>query len=326
MLRFDPDERRFTRVKDSELKSEKIRERYDLQSAIVNSWGVFRNEIGFPSAFLIGQEIRPHASTNDALDLLAFDPDDSSLLVIELKRDRNKLQLLQALSYAAMLSNWESEDLIEVVRQQSSPDQDELIELLRATEINEDVKVILIAEGFDPEVIITADWLYESYGVQITAFALKLHSMGEHFFVYLEQRYPLKELHDVYEARGAKGKKARKTETAAQLSWADVIPSLEYPFAEKVIKLCSRIKAGEPNRRRFGSLRTNYEGLDWISLNLRKKYMNVYIGGDFDGVEEFLQSKFSEPIDIGSWRDGYSFRVQTPAQFGDLVKWLRLEE
>ena len=149
--------------------------------------------------------------------------------------------------------------------------------------------------------------------------------MGEHLFVDLEQRYPLKELHDVYEARGAKGKKPRKTETG-ELSWEDVIPSLEYPFAERAVKLCSRIKPGEPNRRRFGSLRMNYEGFDWISVNLRKKYMNVYIRGDFDGVEEFLQSKFSEQIGIGSWRDGYSFKVQTPAQFEDLVKWLGLEE
>jgi len=70
----------------------------------------------------------------------------------------------------------------------------------------------------------------------------------------------------------------------------------------------------------------NYEGFDWTSVNLRKKYMNVYIRGDFDGVEEFLQSKFSEQIGIGSWRDGYSFKVQTPAQFEDLVKWLGLKE
>ena len=102
MLKLNPEQGRLEAVPATELRRENILERYDLQNAIVHSWELFKNEIGIPSAFLIGEEINPHPSTNNSIDILAFDPDDSSLVVVELKRDKNKLQLLQALSYAGM--------------------------------------------------------------------------------------------------------------------------------------------------------------------------------------------------------------------------------
>ena len=37
-----------------------------------------------PSAFLLGEEVNPHPSTNNSIDVLAFDPDDPTLIVIEL--------------------------------------------------------------------------------------------------------------------------------------------------------------------------------------------------------------------------------------------------
>jgi hypothetical protein len=51
----------------------------------------------------------------------------------------------------------------------------------------------------------------------------------------------------------------------------------------------------------------------WLSLS------------NFEGDQEFLQSKFREKIVISPWRDGLSFNVATEGQFEDLVKWLKLE-
>ena len=91
MLKFDTIAGKFENVPQSNLKENNLLERYDLQTAIVGSWDLFKNEIGFPSAFLIGQEITPDNTTQNSIDLLAYDADDSSLIVIELKRDKNKL-------------------------------------------------------------------------------------------------------------------------------------------------------------------------------------------------------------------------------------------
>jgi hypothetical protein len=140
ILRLDVENHRFDALKVTGLTSENIFERHDLQKAIINSWDLFRNEIGLPSSYLIGTEIKPHESTLDAIDLLAFNPDDSSLIVIELKRDRNKLQLLQALSYAAMLSNWDQAKLIANINKKINANESELVDLIKSNPISATIK------------------------------------------------------------------------------------------------------------------------------------------------------------------------------------------
>ena len=323
MLKLDLNKRRFESLKSTEMKSENILERFDLQEIIVNSWDLFNNEIGYPASFLIGQEVNPHNSTQNSIDLLSYNPDDSSLIVIELKRDKNKLHLLQALSYAAMVNKWDTDELISKIQKDINPDPEELIDLINSNEINPDVKIILIAEYYDPEVIITADWLSSNYSVDITAFAISLHKLESETFFNLDQRYPLKELTDVYEVRG-KRKKSRSKQK--DMEWEEVIPKLKYSYAERGIALCKKFRKGDPSRRRFGNVRSNYDGFTWISLNFRQNYINVYLKGDYDGNQDFLQSKFDETITINTWRDGLSFLVETENQFEDLVKWLRLEQ
>ena len=322
MLKFDTKNHKFESLPRSGLKSEAILERYDLQKAMVQSWEVFKNEIGLPTSFLIGQEVNPHSSTQDAIDLLAYNPDESSLTVIELKRDRHKLQLLQALSYAAMVSHWDTDELITKIQRDINPDPQELVDLVSVGELSSDVKVLLIAESYDPEVILTADWLNGYYSVDITALAVSLHLVGEETFLTFEQRFPLKELSDAYEDRG---KRRAKKQKRIDIEWEDVLPKLKYPFAGRGIELCQRIREGDPARRRFGRIRTNFQGFNWISLNFREKYINVYIKGNFEGDQDYLKSKFRHEITIGTWRDGLSFLVNNENQFEDLVKWLQLE-
>jgi hypothetical protein len=322
MLKFDETNKSFQKIDATELKTENVLERYDLQHTIIKDWELFKNEIGLPSAFLIGDEINPHPSTQNSIDLLAYNPDDSSLIVIELKRDRHKFHLLQALSYAAMVNSWDSETLISKIKKSSNPDPQELIDLITSNEINSDVKIILIAEYYDPEVIITSDWLSSNYSVDITAYAIALHKMGVEKFMTLEQRYPLKDLADTYEVRSRRKQNRKKQD---DITWEEVLPKLEYPFAKKGVELCSHIRPGEPSRRRFGSIRTDFDGFTWISINFRRKYINVYIKGDFDNAQDHILSKFEEAVSISTWRDGFSFIVETEKQFNDLVKWLKLE-
>lgn len=322
MLKLDLNNRRFESLKSTEMKTENILERFDLQEAIANSWDLFKNEIGYPASFLIGKEVEAHPSTKDSIDLLVYNPDDSSLIVIELKRDKEKLQLLQALSYAAMISKWEADELVSKIQRNINPDPEELIDLITSTDISPDIKIILISEYYDPEVIITADWLSSNYSVDITAFSISLHKLKSDTFFHLEQRYPLKELTDVYEVRG-KRKKSRSKRR--DMEWEEVLPKLNYSYAERGIELCKKFGKGDPSRRRFGRIRTKYAGFDWISLNFRQNYINVYLKANFDGDQELLQSKFNDPIKINTWRDGLSFLVETESQFEDLVKWLQLE-
>jgi hypothetical protein len=323
MLKFNPEDLHFKKLEETELKEENILERYDLQEAIANSWDLFKNEIGFPEAFLVGVEINPHISTQNSIDILSYDPDSSSLIVIELKRNKNKLQLLQALSYAAMVSTWGQEDLISNIQRKYNPEPEELEDLIKGNELNPEIKIVLVSEYYDPEVILTSDWLSSNYSVDISAYSISLHKMKEDLFLEINQEYPLKGLEDVYISR-RKVSKSRKTKK--DVTWAEVVSKCNYSFAESGIELCRKIKPGDPSRKRFVSLRSNFDGFTWINLSFRQKYILVYLKGFFEGDEEFLKSKFRTPIELNRWRDGYSLRIFDEPQFDDLVKWLRLED
>ena len=312
MLKFDKINKTLSSRSETNFKNENLLERTDLQAAIISSWEVFRNEIGFISAYLIGQEISPDDSTADRLDILALDADDSSLIIFELKRDKNKLQLLQGLTYAAMASRKDKDELREIASHQKNLEYEELIEILDTTEINSDIKIVLIAEAFHPEVILTADWL-KNNGITIYAFAIHAHKFEGDTYLRFEQRYPLKELTDVYDSR----KKRTVKHELKQLTWEDVISSCDYSFANRAVSMCRKFQNGDPSRKRFVHIVKDYQGFQAISFYFRRKHVNVYlIGGDEEIFEILIQNlPTSIRSKTNSWRDGYSIKITDETEF-----------
>jgi len=318
----------FESVAKSNLQENNMGERSDLQKYIVKSWDLFRNELGMPSLELIGQEITPDDSTQNRLDLLAYDSEDYFLAVIELKRGRDKLQLLQAISYAAMISNWGEEKIIKRINNwdeekkikqiniNGTLEKEELIEIVRENETNPNIKIILIAESFDPEVIVTADWLKTKYLLDISAFALEMNKNNEKLFLNVDQRYPPRELSESYDSRVRSGKKLD-----IKRSWDDIASWCEYDFAKKAITTCKDLKIGDTKKRCFkGLIRHGFDQFDRISIYFRKKYINVYfLGGN--SVEDIVhvKSKFTSDIEVRSWRDGLNILIKTEQQFKELV-------
>lgn len=323
MLKINLQNKTLNRMDSTVLKGESLLERQDLQQYIVNSWEEFKNEIGLPTAILIGQEIKPHDSVQDSIDLLAFNQDDSSIIVIELKREKNKYQLLQSLSYAAMVATWDSEKLIaECSKGRNKVDQ-EALDVIGSSNLSEEVQVILIAEKFDPEVIITSDWLVKRYGLSITAFSVGLHKIDNQLVLDLDQKYPLPELSEVYVTR----RRSRlNAETSSSVTWEQVLPNLTYPFAERAIKICRSIRGeGDPSRRRFGDVVKDHDGFNWISLNFRVKYLNVYTStDDKQAAASKIKSIFGAHTEVSEWRDGVSFNITKNEEFEKLVSWLKL--
>ena len=319
MLKFDTNNKTFEPLTQGNFKQEHVLERYDFQSAIVNSWDKIKNSLNIPTAYLVGQEVTPHHSVQNSIDLLAFDTDDSSIIVIELKRDKDKLQLLQSLTYASMVATWDKDTLIDKIQHNLSTDTEELTDLINDNPLSSTVKIMLISERYDPEVIITADWLSNEYGVDITAFSVSLYKLEGDTFVNFEQRLPLNELDDVYEKRGAS--KSRKT-NQSKVTWDDVLPKLKYPFAKEALDYCLLTKEGDPSRRRFVGLRKNHNEFDKVSVLVREKYLNIYLDGQPDNAEEILQQIFGD-IEIMEWARGFSFKIDTLEQFQNLKEWLR---
>lgn len=314
MLKFDKDKKTLAKLSETNFKKENLLERSDLQKAIVGSWDVFRNEIGLSSAVLIGEEVNPDPSTADRLDILAIDAEDSSLIVFELKRDKNKLQLLQAITYAAMVSSKGKNELKEIAYAQKGYEYEELIEILDTTDLNSEIKIVLVAESFHPEVIITADWL-KNYGVMIYAFAIDVHNVENETHLRFEQRYPLKELTDVYDSR----KKRNIKNELKQLSWEQVIESCEYEFARQAISMCRQFQEGDPSRKRFIHIIKDFEGFFAITFFFRRKHVNIYLKGGDEDLFETLLGKLPSTIQTRSWRDGFSIQLDKEGEFKAFV-------
>jgi hypothetical protein len=320
MLKIDAGSKRLVELDKTSLVDENILERYDLQEMIVNSWDNVKKKIGIPTSYLVGKEIKPHDSILDSIDILAFNPEENTLIVIELKRDRNKYQLLQSLNYAAMISSWDSQTVVENIQLGLNDESDELREIVSGTELNPEIGIILISEFYDPEVIITVDWLTTRFGLNISAFAVEVYKLQGESFLSFKQRYPLKELSDLYEIRRSKQKHNR---SYPEITWDDVIPKLEYAFAENAVSICRKHAEGDPKRRRC-KVRSNFDGFSWISINFRKKYVNVYTKVNKEHGIERVKQLFGDNLEINEWRDGISFHILNEQEFTKLVEWLKL--
>jgi RecB family endonuclease NucS len=110
VLRLDRSQRTLRRLETRKLQLAGLLERSDLQRMIVTAPGAFCAEIAEELLFL-GEEVTPTDVVSDRIDILAMDR-QGAVVVVELKRGANKLQLLQALSYAAMISEWETEGIV----------------------------------------------------------------------------------------------------------------------------------------------------------------------------------------------------------------------
>ncbi len=113
MLKIDRDNQSFSLLDTPTLADVSITERYDLQEFISNSPDDFFKEIG-QELFLLGKEIEPSKDVQDRIDLLAVDK-EGTCVVVELKRGNDKLHMLQAISYAGMMSQWEPDDFLQLL-------------------------------------------------------------------------------------------------------------------------------------------------------------------------------------------------------------------
>jgi RecB family endonuclease NucS len=92
MLLVDKKQSRLHPIPSSNLTNQRLLERADLQQMILRSADSFFQEMG-ESLKLLGEEVRPSEFIANRIDLLAIDP-SGSVVIIELKRDKDRYQLL----------------------------------------------------------------------------------------------------------------------------------------------------------------------------------------------------------------------------------------
>lgn len=317
MLRIDDQRRQLVPLPSTAMAQERLLERGDIQDLLVRSWEAFVDDLGFPTLRFLGQELVPHESVSNRIDILGFDEDEGVPVVIELKRDRHKLHLLQALSYAAMVWTWDAEALKDVAGQDAD---DDLINSIENMAEDISPRVVLIAEDYDPEVILTADWLSAQHGVDIYCFSVWMQKHGNDRLVRFQLDYPLREVQDVYRTRT----RVRSTRPAPTgQTWEDVKQWIDFDWGGWFIDLCRKIKDGQPNRRRFTAMFPDEWGSYYPTFH--KDGIKIWILGRRDGDLEHW-GEVLPTIEVRPWgsdnsrTQGLSFKLQTRDEAEQFLK------
>lgn len=82
---------------------------------------------------------------------------------------------------------------------------------------------------------------------------------------------------------------------------------------------------GEPLRKRFGTLRANYKGLDLVSIYIQKDCFKFDVHcNKINGKKILLRIFGKRFVRIEGWRDGYSVYIENAIDAENLFKWLEL--
>jgi len=296
MLRIDRKDKSLKFLSPSSLIEAGLKERMDIQEMIYQCPGPFFSEMG-ESLLLLGKEVRPTDFVDDRIDLLAIDPQGNGV-VIEIKRGTNKLLLLQGLTYASMIAKWDGARLIEECSQQCSQTIEEVeeriegfLEHVELDNLNQSQRVILLADAFDYEVLIAAEWLNERYDVDIKCYRLSLSVEGKNEFLTCACIYPAPEL----TAHAEKRKKGN----SRPLKWSD----WESALGTITNKAVSQFFREELAKGRQGYLRKrelNYRlnGKRRWNVGARQERAYVWQVGRFEDDQDFWDKKIGSHIDV----------------------------
>jgi hypothetical protein len=315
MLQIDRKQKAFSRLAPRALADAGLLERYDIQRMIVQSADAFFAEMG-ELLKLIREEARPAEFVSDRIDLLAVDADGAGV-VIELKRDSHKLHLLQAIAYAGMVAKWPMDRFIDEFAEATSKSRDEAITELEefleqgdVAAINQSQRVILLAEEFDYEVLVTAEWLYGQYEVDIRCYRLSLATSGDQEFLTCVRLYPPPELTDYAKRRGP-GPQAR----GQFPDWNAALAIIENAALANFVR--AELATNRESRPARASLRYRVNGKLRYRMWARKQFATVIQNGRFEGDEDYWKTRLSPDAQLRSRRQGSDlrFRLRTEEDF-----------
>jgi hypothetical protein len=303
MLRIDRQNKNFSRLNTPTLSEASITERNDLQEFIANSPDEFFEELGL-ELFLMGKEIEASNNVQDRIDLLAIDK-EGNCVVVELKRGNHKLQMLQAISYAGMIAQWESGDFLKLL---DDSQQEALMDFLEVDldYINRSQRIILIAEAYDYALLIGAEWLSEKYGMDITCCRLTMSkdTATESEYLVCSNVHPAPELAKEALSRG------RKTSIARKVEWGDWESALEGILNSDVKDYFEQeIEDGREAYLPKRVLRYRLEGKRRWFMAARNKNAYVWQSGRFFGDIEFWKNGLSNPEVVKPVNKGQSIRL-----------------
>jgi hypothetical protein len=308
MLRIDRNDHKLTRLGIPSFQEAGLAERYDLQKMICSSPSAFFEEVK-EHLLLIGEEVQPSSLVGDRIDLLAIDK-AGQIVIIELKRGREKLQMLQAISYAAMIADWPVTDIIRRYAEFSRTSFEEATQAIEefldegTTEcLNRTQRVVLCAEEFDYALLMSAKWLSEKYKVGVRCYRLALAADQQTEYLACSRIFPPPELED--HARRVRMQPAG-TSVEEQKTWEGVLAQMTNPDFVEFFR--QQLAAGCHNKIYHQQIFFYLGTTCAFSVNARKNYARVVQKRRFDDDIEFWKQKLSDQEEVTPIKDGRQLR------------------
>jgi len=292
-------------MENQSLSDAGIRERYDLQQLIRKNPQAFFADMK-EKILLIGEELCPTDVVDDRVDLLAVDKNGAAV-IIELKRGNNRLHLLQSLAYAAMISDRQPQYLIDTLSsfEHISPEEaKEKVESFLDEELsslNQKQRIILLAEDFDYEVLATAQWLTDKYGLDIRCYQLNLATDGKMEFLSCTCIYPAPELREHAVPRGRHGESSSKWS-----NWDTALEAMEHLASKEFFR--REVEAGCENNLNRRTLVYRLNGKRRFFVKARKQKAYVWQRGRFADDLSFWKKKLTSELEIEPVDDGKCLR------------------
>jgi hypothetical protein len=228
------------------------------------------------------------------------------------------MHLLQALSYAGMLSKLDSARFIERVAQFAHKSASEIEEILDdfveglSAAINKSQRIVLIAEDFDYSVLITAEWLYEKYNVDVRCYRLRLSGDQAAEFLTCERVYPPAELTE----QATRARRPRTEGETRYKNWDEALASIANKDIVDFFKQeLANGRRGYLTRRVLNWYQDGHRRF-WVVA--RKNYAYGWQIGRFDDDVEFWRSKLggadADVAVVGRHHNRVRFRLRTAEQ------------
>lgn len=215
--------------------AEQVLERADLQRLLR-----IRPDVIVPDVLIVSEEFGAFADARRRVDLLGIDR-EGHLVVIELKRTTDGGHLeLQALRYAAMVSAMTFDDLVDHYTSylgRIEPTADDAHSRLAEwlddiggddAVLSREVRLVLVAGGFDREITTTVLWLSDVFGLDIRCVRLKPYKVAEKLLLDVQQVIPLPEATDLtvqLRRRETRARSARATDSRDWTPYVIITPA-----------------------------------------------------------------------------------------------------
>jgi hypothetical protein len=221
MALFELTEDALVAVSPTTFAAERVLERDDLQRLLRA-----RPDVIVDDVLIVSEEFGAFADASRRIDLLGLDR-SGHLVVVELKRTTDGGHLeLQALRYAAMVSAMTFEDLVDHYARYLARVEPDAVDDARArladhlddaggeVVLKREVRLVLVAAGFDREITTTVLWLNDVFGLDIRCVRLIPYKVDNRVILDVQQLIPLPEASDLTI-------QLRRRETVARAARAD---------------------------------------------------------------------------------------------------------